>query len=82
MYLEMVESNLEADAHLKNMQKKTYLCIHLGMEGLRIISTNPIRDQIAMTPHQAFLDTASRQFAPQITLAKDVYDFHHRHQEP
>ncbi len=44
MYLDMVESNLGAGAHLTDMQKNTYLCTHLGMEGLWIFSTNPIMD--------------------------------------
>ncbi len=30
-----------------------------------------------MTPHEAFIDAASRQF----TLAKAIYSFHHRHQD-
>ncbi len=49
MYLDMVESNLGADARFTNMQKNTYLCPHLGTEGIRIFSTNPIVDQKAMT---------------------------------
>ncbi len=72
MYLDMVETKLGAVAHLTDLQKNTYLCTHLGMEGLRIFSTNPIVDRRAATPHQAFLDATSRQLAPRITLAKAV----------
>ena len=82
LYLEMVEQSLGPGGALTNAQKNSYLCAHLGTEGLRIFDTNPIMAQRAQTPHEQFLVAATAQFAPRKTLAKAVFDFHSRKQLP
>ncbi len=79
-YLTMTDANRVNK--LTSAEKNSFLYMHLGMEGCRIIQANPVFTRMSTETWGNFRQAVIRQFAPPTNPVKSQYEFMNRRQEP